>query len=588
MGWKFPKQTMLGVLAGALITCIVACGGGSPTPPEKNASAVPSSAPTTSLPNEWFTESAQAAGIDFTHVNGATGKFYYPEILPPGVALFDFDNDGDLDVYLVQGHSLDGPNSSPALRGRLYRNDLEVRPDGTRSLHFTDVTEQSGINAVGFGFGVATGDIDNDGFVDLYLTSFGGCQLYRNNGNGTFTDITASSGTANQPGFGVSAAFVDYDRDGLLDLYIGNNINYRGLDKETVCPNPAGARDYCPPQIYGGFRDRLYHNDGRGHFTDVSSKALIGLKPRPALGVSVADFDGDGWPDIYVADDGEDNLLWINQKNGTFRESALAAGAAVTGEGKAEASMGVDAGDFDNDGDEDLIMTELTGQGFNLYVNDGAAHFRDASALSGIGPTSTQFTGWGTSWFDFDNDGLLDTFSANGTIITLEGHEKVPFPYDQHRLLFRNLGNGRFEDVTAKAGASFAMSESGRGAAFGDIDNDGDVDILVGNDAGRARLLINNIGNRQHWIGLRMIGASVARDMLGTKVQVTRADGKSLWRRVRSDGSYASANDPRVLVGLGDSATPVHVQAVWPDGRREEWSDVSIDKWTTLKQGTGR
>ena len=574
-------------LSGTLMAGAVACGGG-PAPPSATDTTAGASSAQSGLGTEWFTESAQAAGIDFTHVNGATGKFYYPEILPPGVALFDVDNDGDLDVYLVQGHPLDAPNTNPTLRGRLYRNDLEVRPDGTRSLHFTDVTDQSGINAVGFGFGVATGDIDNDGFVDLYLTSFGGCQLYRNNGDGTFTDITPSSGTANQPGFAVSAAFLDYDRDGLLDLYVGNNINYRGLDKETVCPNPAGARDYCPPQIYGGFRDRLYHNDGRGHFTDVTSTALDGIKPRPALGVSVADVDGDGWPDIYVADDGEDNLLWLNQKNGTFKEGALAAGAAITGEGKAEASMGVDAGDFDNDGDEDLVMTELTGQGFNLYVNDGGARFRDVGALSGLGPASTPFTGWGTGWFDFDNDGLLDIFSANGTIITLEGHEKVAFPYDQRRLLFKNLGNGRFENVTTKAGSSFAMSESGRGAAFGDIDNDGDVDILVGNDAGRARLLLNNIGNRQHWLGLRMVGGPGSRDMLGTKVQVTRTDGRSVWRRVRADGSYASANDPRVLVGLGESATPVRVQAVWPDGRHEEWSDVTVDTWTTLKQGTGR
>ena len=268
------RSTAFLALSSALMAGTVACGGGSAPPTATDTSAVASSAQSAALPTEWFTESAQAAGIDFTHVNGATGKFYYPEILPPGVALFDVDNDGDLDVYLVQGHPLDTPNTNPALRGRLYRNDLAARPDGTRSLHFTDVTAQSGINAVGFGFGVATGDIDNDGFVDLYLTSFGGCQLYRNNGDGTFTDITASSGTANQPGFGVSAAFLDYDRDGLLDLYVGNNINYRGLDKETVCPNPAGARDYCPPQIYGGLRDRLYHNDGRGHFTDVTSKEI--------------------------------------------------------------------------------------------------------------------------------------------------------------------------------------------------------------------------------------------------------------------------------------------------------------------------
>jgi enediyne biosynthesis protein E4 len=571
-----------------LTIAAAACGPGNQgTVPPTPASS--GSTPAAERPSvEWFTDSAQSSGIDFTHVNGATGKFYYPEILPPGVALFDFDNDGDLDVYLVQGHPLGTAATDPSLRGRLYRNDLEVRADGTRTLHFTDVTAQSGINATGFGFGVATGDVDNDGFVDLYLTNFGGSQLYRNNGNGTFADITAQSGTANQPGFGVSAAFLDYDRDGALDLYVGNNVNYPGLDKETVCPNPAGARDYCPPQIYGGLRDRLYHNDGKGHFTDVTAKALIGLKPAPALGVSTADFDGDGWIDIYVANDGDDNMLWLNQKNGTFREVALTSGAAVTAEGKAEASMGVDAGDYDNDGDEDLVMTELTSQGFNLYVNDGAARFRDQGAVSGLGPASTPYTGWGTALFDYDNDGWLDTFSANGTIITLEGHEKMRFPYDQHRLLFRNLGNGRFEDVTARAGASFALSESGRGAAFGDIDNDGDIDILVGNDAGPARLLINNVGNQKHWAGLRLLGDKTPRDMLGARVGVTDASGKTLWRRVRSDGSYASANDPRVLVGLGTSETRPRVQVRWPDGRSEQWSDVAIDKWTTLRQGEGK
>ena len=578
------------VAAFALATCgvVAACGGGSGPAGGDAANTTPAAAPAASARAvEWFTDVAQASGIDFTHVNGATGKFYYPEILPPGVALFDYDNDGDLDAYLVQGHRLDDPKTDPELRGRLYRNDLTVSADGTRSLRFTDVTAQSGINAVAYGFGVTTGDIDNDGFVDLYLTNFGGCQLYRNNGNGTFTDITASSGTANQPGFAVSAAFLDYDRDGLLDLYVGNNVNYRGLDKETVCPNPAGARDYCPPQIYGGFRDRLYHNEGRGRFTDVTAKALPGLKPRPALGISTADFDGDGWIDIYVADDGEDNMLWLNQRNGTFKESALMSGAAVTAEGKAEASMGVDAGDFDNDGDEDLVMTELTGQGFNLYINDGAARFRDAGALSGLGPASNQYTGWGTRWFDYDNDGLLDTFSANGTIITLEGHEKVTFPYDQHRLLFRNLGTGRFEDVTAKAGAAFALSESGRGAAFGDVDNDGDIDILVGNDAGRARLLINNVGNTSHWIGLRLTGAG-GRDMLGARVGVTAADGKTLWRRAHADGSYASASDPRVLIGLGSANGPVRAQVVWPDGKQETFANLPANAWTTLKQGSGQ
>jgi len=545
---------------------------------------------------DWFTDRAADVGLRFQHVNGASGRLFYPEILPPGVALFDFDNDGDLDVYVAQGYALDPEaraSTSPAGKGaqnghggRLFRNDLRVLPDGSRDLHFTDVTEASGLVTNGYGMGAATGDIDNDGFVDLYLTNFESCQLFRNNGDGTFTDITKTSGTANVPGFAVSAAFLDYDRDGLLDLYVGNNVNY-SLANKTVCPNPAGAPDYCPPQIYGGRPDRLYHNVGHGRFVDVTSTALIGGKFGPALGVSAADFNGDGWIDIYVANDGEDNLLWLNQHNGTFKEVGLASGVAVTAEGKAEASMGVDAGDFDNDGDEDVFVAELTGQGSNLFVNDGSAHFRDAGAMSGLGPQSLPFTGWGSAWFDFDNDGSLDVMTVNGTIIMQEGHKDRPFPYDQKKLLFRNIGGGRFESIGGKAGAAFAGSDSGRGAAFGDIDNDGDVDVLVGNDAGPLQLLINNIGNRNHWLGLRLAGVG-GRDMLGAQVEVVRPDRPTLWRRARSDGSYASANDPRVLVGLGESTGRPTIRVRWPDGRHEEWVDVAIDRWTTLTQGTGR
>ena len=546
--------------------------------------------------DEWFTDRAEETGLDFVHFNGASGHFYYPEILPPGVALFDYDNDGDLDVFVVQGRML-GPQNDPRaaripphdskpLTGRLFRNDLQVRTDGTRVLHFTDVTEQSGIHANQYGLGVATADVDNDGWVDLLLTNFGTIQLFHNNGDGTFTDVSKQSGVQGEPGVAVSAAFLDYDRDGWLDLYVGYNVNYT-IGNEQQCPNKAGARDYCPPQIYGGRPDRLYRNLGHGTFVDVSAKALLGGKFGPALGVATADFNGDGWVDIYVANDGEPNLLWINQRDGTFKESALLAGSALTAEGRAEASMGVDAGDFDNDGDEDLFMTELTGQGSNLYVNDGSGRFRDDSAASGLGAFSQPYTGWGTAWFDFDNDGWLDLLTVNGPIVANEGRGNQPFPYDQRKVLFRNLGNGTFENVTGKAGAVFTLSEAGRGAAFGDIDNDGDVDVVIGNDTGRVRLLVNNVGNRNHWLGMRMLGKQ-GRDMLGARVVVTLRDGSKRWRRVRSDGSYASANDPRVLVGLGASADRPTVQVRWPSGHVEEWADVAVDRWTTLKEGSGR
>jgi enediyne biosynthesis protein E4 len=538
---------------------------------------------------EWFTERAADAGITFTHFNGMSGAYYFPEVMPPGVGLLDYDNDGDLDLYLVQGQPLGtgAPLRPPAgpLTGRLLRNDLTSRDDGGRVLHFTDVTDASAIAASGYGMGVAAGDIDNDGWTDLYLTYFGRNQLWRNNGNGTFTDVSARSGT-DLEGFSVSAAFVDYDRDGWLDLYVGNYVRY-SLATDQRCSNLAGVRTYCPPQVYPALPDRLYRNRGNGTFADVTATALIGREFGRALGVSTADFNGDGWTDIYVANDGSENILWTNQRNGTFRNTALLAGVALTAEGQAEASMGVDAGDFDNDGDEDLFMTELNGEGSNLYVNSGIGIFDDHGARSALGPSSLQYTGFGTAWLDFDNDGWLDVLSVNGRVQAAEGDTRQPFPLDQPRLLFRNLGNGRFENVSGTAGAAFAVAEVGRGAAFGDLDNDGDQDVVIGNDAGPTRLLINNVGIRNHWIGLRLVDQRAGRDLLGARVEIVRSDGTVLMRRARSDGSYASANDPRVLVGLGTAREAPRIRVRWPDGRMEAWPSVPLDRWTTVVQGTG-
>ena len=497
------------------------------------------------------------------------------------------------------------PPASPGpLTGRLYRNDLEIGPEGSRSWRFVDVTEQSGLTADGYGFGVAVGDIHNDGWIDLLVTSFESERLFRNEGNGTFTDVSDRAGIEARNAFGVSAAFVDYDRDGWLDLYIGDNVDY-GLDNRTVCPNTAGARDYCPPETYGGLPDRLYRNLGNGRFDDVSATALRHVNTGgvsratlgrfgPALGVATADYDGDGWLDIYVANDGTENLLWINQRDGTLTDAALLSGAALSGLGTPEAGMGVDAGDFDDDGDEDLFMTHLTTEGNNLYVNDGSGMFRDESAASRLGPGSLPYTGWGSAWFDFDNDGRLDVMAVNGTVVAVDGREDDPFPYGQRNTLFRNLGDRRFEDVTDRAGAVFELSEVSRGAAFGDVDNDGDMDVLVGNNTGPVRLLVNTIGNRRHWVGLRLVAsmdgsaAGHGRDLLGARVAVVRDGEPMRWRRARSDGSYASANDPRVLVGLGDSATAPDVQVRWPSGRTEAWDGVAVDRYTTLIEGQGR
>jgi len=557
--------------------------------------------------NDLFVDRAEASGLRFSYFNGFAGNYYFPEMLPGGVALFDYDNDGDLDVYFVQGDMLGAgktitdatiPPSGPLpLKGRLFRNDLTINADGTRTLHFTDVTEESGIDARGYGMGVATGDFDNNGCVDLFLTFFGTNRLYRNNCNGTFTDVSKASGAADS-GWSVSASFVDYDRDGWLDLYVAHYVQYE-VAGDRPCTGLTGKRDYCTPKVYRPQPDRLYHNLKNGTFEDVTAKALGGASFGPGLGVVSADFNNDGWMDIYVANDGRENLLWINQRDGTFRNTGPLSGAAVSVNGRPLGSMGVDAGDADNDGDEDLIVTELPGEGTTLYINDGSGLFEDQSAPSGVGPASLGHTGFGTAWIDYDNDGWLDILSVNGAIEALKGREGQRFPYDEPKLLVQNAGQNHFTNLTPHAGAVFQVTEVSRGAAFGDIDNDGDTDIVVNNINGPARLLINNVRTANHWLGLRLIGAQ-GRDALGARVEIVRknsgcrsdADPKCLkrplWRRVRSDGSYASANDPRVLVGLGLSTEPPMIRVHWPDGRSETWNAMAIDRWTTLKQGEGR
>jgi hypothetical protein len=530
------------------------------------------------------------------------GHFYYPEIMAPGVALFDFDNDGDLDIFVTQGQllALPGAEAPPvaARKDRLFRNDSVTNADGTRTIKFTDVTDRSGIDLQTYGMGVAVGDFNNDGFVDIYRTSLSGAVLLRNNGDGTFTDVTKAAGVGDPGGWGVSATFFDYDRDGWLDLFVGNYLIY-SLAADIQCLSVTGRRDYCPPNSYRAQPSHLYHNRGNGTFEDVTAKAFLGGAYGPALGAATADFNNDGWIDLYVANDSQPNQLWINQHNGTFRDTAFLAGAAVSGTGQAEASMGVDAGDFDNDGDEDLFVTNWLDQMNVLYVNDGTGNFEDRRAASGLGAPSLAKTGFGAGWFDADRDGWLDLFVANGGVATIEAQARAhdPFPLKMTPQLYRNLGNGRFEDASSRAGAVFKIAEVGRGVAFGDVDNDGDTDIVVVNTNGNLRLLINNDASGNHWLGLRLVGAvrggpagraEVVRDMVGARVQIIRSTGPTLWRRARADGSYASANDPRVLVGLGASTESPRVKVAWPDGRAEEFAGLPIDRYVTLKEGTGK
>ncbi len=558
-----------------------------------------------------FKDVAAESGLDFTHWNGMSGEYYFPEMTGQGAALLDYDNDGDLDVYLVQGGLL-GPGKKRAdalfpFHGswppsdRLFRNDLNVPPEGgegkgsasgERVLKFTDVTVESGLAkiATGYGMGVAAGDFDNDGFTDLYVTNYGSNQLLRNQGAGTdgtvtFRDVTAAAGV-DDPAWSTSAVFIDYDRDGRLDLFAANYVVF-DLERNPECFAPSSRRDYCGPSAFAGIADRLWRNRGDGTFEDVSVRSRLAAHKAAGLGVVAADIDGDGWSDLYVTNDGEDNNLWLNQRDGTFRDEALLAGVAVNREGKPEASMGVSAADFDGDGDEDLFMTHLMSETNTLYVNDGGL-FEDRTLETGLAAGSLAYTSFGTAWLDVDNDGWLDLMIANGAVKVLEAlaREGDRYPLDQPNQLLLSVGGRRFEDATARAGQPFEVAEVSRGAAFGDIDNDGDVDVVLCNNNGPARLLRNQVGQDTPWLGLRLIGGEGGRDMLGARVEVKRAGAASMWRRVRTGGSYCSANDPRVLFGLGGSAKVEAVRVLWPDGTVETWTGPEIGRYTTLRQGT--
>jgi enediyne biosynthesis protein E4 len=560
---------------------------------ERGAATAPAkSAETAPLP--WFTDVTEASGLRMVHFNGMAGDFYYPEVMAPGVALFDYDNDGDLDVFVPQGRMLDAKTVEQALvkpemplRGRLFRNELRAGPAqaGPYEITFTDVTEASGISQTSYGMGAATGDFNNDGCTDLYVTALGSNQLFKNNCNGTFSDVTAASRTADA-GWSVPAAFVDIDRDGWLDLFVGHYVRY-SIAANVRCYSITGLTDYCPPNVYRPEPSHLFRNNHDGTFTDITAKAGISAEYGPALGVATADFNGDGWIDIHVSNDSMANQLWINQKNGTFANTAALGGTAVSPEGEAKANMGVDAGDFDNDGDEDLFIGELLGQGAQLYVNDGTGTFSEEAARSGVRAPSLAVTTFGTGWLDVDNDGWLDIVTVNGAVThAVEAlARKERFALQQPKQLFRNIG-GRFEDATARAGEAFAGREVGRGLAFGDLDNDGDTDIVVGNDAGPVRVLLNSIGSRKSWAGLRVVDRH-GRDALGARVRIPRADGQGPVRmlRARADGSYASASDPRVLIGLGAAATPEAVEIDWPDGTTSR-HPVAAGRYTTIRQGS--
>ncbi|WP_396627218.1 CRTAC1 family protein [Luteitalea sp.] len=550
-------------------------------------------------PSPHFEDVAELAGLRFTHVNGARGRLWYPELIGAGLALFDFDNDGDLDIYLVQGAEWAGDTATAAgaasiaptsPTAKLFRNDL-AGPSG--ELRFTEVTDSAGVGTRAYGMGTAVGDIDNDGDLDLYVTAYGDNALYRNDGNGRFSDITATA-RANDPRWSTSAAFLDYDRDGFLDLYIGNYVDFTPAGHKP-CFEPAGAPDYCAPTAYRPIPDRLLRNKGDGTFEDVSERAGILRAYGNALGVAVSDFDADGWPDIYVANDATPNQLWMNQRNGTFEDQGVLSGTAYNAAGRPEGSMGIAAGDYDRDGDDDLLVTNIVGETFVLYENDGQGGFEDRRAAVGLVAPTASMTGFGTDWFDADNDGWLDVFVANGAVNLVPSLRGAANPYRMRNQLFRGgptatgpseRGAGRpgvsLRDISAQAGPAFGVMGVGRGAAFGDVDNDGRVDVVVTNNGGPVMLLRNTTRDAGHWLRVRLVQPRANSWAIGATVSIVLPGQQRLVRRIRSGGSYLSASDLRASFGLGDVGSTVTADITWPDGTTQRVPGLAVDREHTI------
>jgi hypothetical protein len=560
-----------------------------------------------------FDASGGTQQIDFVHCPGPlTSRYFFPQIMGSGCALFDFDQDGDLDLYLIDS-SFDDPGGAARPGAcerhgnRLYRNE------GSR--RFVDVSAESGLDFSAVGMGVAVGDVNNDGYPDLFVTNYGGDRLFQNCRDGTFRDITSSAGIDNAA-WGTSCSFVDYDRDGWLDLVVVNYVDYHPSQR---CVEPNGRADYCNPKLLPGTPARLYHNEtelpsssraaARGdnrhppvRFRDASLDSQIALKPGAGLGVVCADFDGDRWPDILVANDGAANSLWVNSRIGTFREAAVECGLAYDRLGRPQANMGIALGDVDGDGAYDLLITHLGGEGSALYVSRGTGVFEESAGAAGVGSPSFPWTGFGAAFLDFDHDGDLDLAVVNGRV---KRRESAPLPqflpgdvaaspaefwnaYAERNQLYVNDGAGRFHEVRTSQEPFTRDAGVYRGLAAGDIDNDGDLDLVVTNTAGAARVFHNVAPKTGHWLIVRAVDPVLGgRDALGATVTVTAAARRWV-RLISSGGSYLSASDPRAHFGVGNVETIDSIQVIWPDGSDEVFEGGAVDRFVTLERGRGR
>jgi enediyne biosynthesis protein E4 len=524
-------------------------------------------------PDLQFTDITQTAKIDFKHENSATSNKYLVETMGGGVALLDYDNDGRLDIFFTNGAKIDDPmpdgkvpdKSDPRFWNRLYHQNA----DGT----FTDVTEKAGLTGMPqnyYGMGVAVGDYDNDGFEDIYVTGYGGNTLYHNNGDGTFTDVTKKAGVV-AGGWSASAGFFDYDNDGKLDLFVTRYVNWTFKTNRYCGEKQPGYRAYCHPDNYDGVANILYHNNGDGTFTDVSLKAGIANPNGKGLGVSFADYDGDGFTDIFVANDSVQCFLYHNNGNGTFSEVGLLAGVGYNEDGKAFAGMGTDFSDYDNDGRPDIVVTDLSNERYMLFRNNGDGSFRDVTNLSGVGAATLAFAGWSTRFLDYDNDGWKDLFVAQSHVMDTIEKTSPNLKYLQPPLLLRNE-SGHF--VRVVAGEVFRKEWAGRGAAFGDLDNDGDIDVVVNNAGQYAYVLGNDGGNRNNWVGIETIGKKSNRDGIGCRVKVVSASGLNQYFTVNTAVGYLSASDQRLVVGLGDDSTAKLIEIRWPSGLVQRFENV--------------
>lgn len=523
-----------------------------------------------------FTDVTEENGVTFRHEDGRSYKKYFVETLGSGVALFDYDNDNDIDIYLVTGTNLDASDVAPDAMNRLYRNDGTGR--------FVDVTEASGVGHRGYGVGVCVGDYDNDGWLDLYVTNFSANVLYQNNGDGTFTDRTAEAGVQVLD-WSAGCAFADVDTDGDLDLYVANYVNF-SVETHTPC-RVNGILVYCSPRVYDGVKDIFFRNNGDGTFTEDTENAGFDNLAARGLGVTFADYDADGDVDLYVANDADANFLYNNDGNGQFREQSQFSGVALSEHGLVENGMGVAFGDYDNDTWLDLTVTNFQHQTNTLYHNDAGEFFTDRTYSSGTGDVSLPYLAWGVNFFDFDHDGFQDLFVANGHIhdnVTLIDNSTT---YAQLNHLFWNNGNGTFTDVTAESGSGLALQHASRGSAVADIDNDGDLDLVVSNVGERVDILRNDGGSSfGNWINLKLIGSVSNRAAIGTRV-LLKSDAYHQIREVQSGSSYLSQNDLRLHFGVGTQET-VELEIRWQNGTVQRFKDVPVNQFLKIVEGNNQ